>query len=78
MTSVRFANAVLDNIGASVSFGEHENPGHPESSARGEVNATWDEIASNPLAIGLEEDIRRVRHDASNNETIEEISSETS
>lgn len=49
MTSVRFANAVLSNTGASIALGEH-----------GEVDATWDQVVNNPLSIGLEDDIHRM------------------
>jgi len=74
VSSVRFANAVLDNIGAPISFDESDVEGSTdyESSGSGEVSATWSEVVSNPLAIGLEDDIRRMRHEATNDETLEE------
>jgi len=74
MSSVRFANAVLDNIGASISLGEHGDPRNLDNSGHGGANATWDEVVSNPLAIGLEEDIRRKKRDeAIEDEIIEEF-----
>lgn len=63
ITSVRFANAVLNNIGASVSLGEYGDRSTFERHDHSQVDATWDEVSTNPLAIGLEEEIRRMRRD---------------
>ncbi len=68
MTSVRFANAVLDNIGASVSLGKHSSQRSFESIERSRANATLDEVVSNPLAIGLVEDILCTRQEAIDDE----------
>lgn len=72
ISSVRFANAVLDNIGASLSLEEDGDSSELWSSSHGEVDATWDEVVSNPLAVGLQEDPRLMRRAAINGETIEE------
>ncbi len=63
MSSVRFANALLDNIGASISVRDgDEDPSYLGESNAGQyrVTATWDEVVNNPLAIGLEDDMRRM------------------
>jgi len=61
MSSVRFADALLDNIGASISVrGGDEDLDHlrERSADQHRTNVTWDEVVSNPLAIGLEDDMR--------------------
>jgi len=70
LVSVRFANAVLDNIGASVrdTLSGHGDPSNLEAL---QADTTWDRLVSNPLAIGLEEEIRQLRHDTINDEIFE-------
>jgi len=63
LTSVRFANAILDNIGASISLGEYGDSTDSESYSCDQNKVTWDEIISNPLAIGLKDDVRHTQHD---------------
>jgi len=64
LSSVHFANALLDNIGASVSVDGHDDE-------YGHVDATLDEIVHNPLAIGLRADIIHMRYNVSiNNDLI--------
>jgi len=59
-TSLQFANAVLDNIGASIPTGRYAGPDIPGESSSEGTNAALADIMNNPLAIGLEEDIIRV------------------
>lgn len=72
VTSVRFAAVILDNIGASVSFGEHGDSRSLDSLDHVPVSTTLNEVTQNPLAIGLEQDICRMRHEMGHNEIIEE------
>ncbi len=67
MTSVRFASAVLDNIGASVSVGS-ENMESISGASRSREGATLGEVVNNPLAIGIKEDIICRMHCSSSNE----------
>lgn len=58
--SLHLAHAVIDNIGASISFNDDhdddlENIGL-RNSGLGSANVTLDEFMRNPLAIGLQED----------------------
>jgi len=66
LSSVHFANALLDNIGASVSV-----DGYGDScSEYDQVDATLDEIVHNPLAIGLRADILHMRYNVSINNNL--------
>jgi len=60
VTSVRFANAALGNIGASLSLAGDEHSEDGDDAGPNPVDATLDEIVNNPLAIRLEADIRRM------------------
>jgi len=68
MTSVRFANTILDNIGASISILATDEDADFESLNVNEnkVDATLDDIVNNPLVIGLEAEIWGTDHQPSN------------
>jgi len=61
MSSVRFADALLDNIGASISIRDGDLDHLRERNAhQHRMNVTWEQVVNNPLAIGLEDDMRRI------------------
>lgn len=72
MTSVRFANVVLGNIGASVSVGEHDDDFDSDYCTRySQVETTMEEAVNDPLAIGLEGNIRCTQHGSSSEDFAE-------
>jgi len=59
VSSVRFADAVLDNIGASVATDVGRDFEDSETSGPGLVEATLDRIIQDPLAVAIEQEIRQ-------------------
>lgn len=56
-------NAALDNIGASVSHNNDHDRDSVLEAVEHPVNASLEQVMRNPLAVGLEEDIRRTERE---------------
>jgi len=73
VTSIQFAHAVLDNIGASVYTGGSDNLESMCSTRYGDrKDATLEKIVNDPLVIGLVEDIYHTEKRPSNEEGLED------
>jgi len=59
VSTVRFADAALGNIGVSLSFTPDIQREDEEIPHFNPVDVTLDEVVSNPLAVGIQEDIHR-------------------
>lgn len=62
MTSVRFANSLFDNIGASISLGSPAGEDESFVSEHKRVNATIEEVVRDPLGVGLGHDLCVLYH----------------
>lgn len=71
VSSVRFANSALDNIGASLSFASDEQSEDYDDRdsyyGSDQVETTLEEFVNNPLAMGMAADIRQMKRAAQNN-----------
>jgi len=71
--SLRIANTALDNIGASLTGVSHNDRDEGEDTAGNLVNTTLEDAMRNPLAVGLEEDLRRTERTPSTSDSGDEI-----
>jgi len=71
--SLRIANTALDNIGASLTGVSHNDRDEGEETAGNLVNTTLEDAMRNPLAVGLEEDLRRTERTPSTSDSGDEI-----